>query len=177
MHYQASKSSSTWKFKKKLAILLWDFTWFLFCKWTPKNFNLWRLQFLKLFGAKIYGKPFVHQRSVVQHPWNLILHDRCCLGDASVLYALDTIEILDHAIIGQEAYLCTGTHDFNDLKRPLKTDSILVGKNVFIGARAFILPGIKIGENTIIGACSVVTKNISKNLKVSGNPAKTIMNV
>ena len=172
IHRQKSQFSSPWNFKKKLAILMWEWTWFLFCKWTPKNFNFWRLQILKLFGAKIYGNPFVHQRCIIQQPWNVCLHDKSCLGDQAVVYALDTIEIHEQAIVAQEAYLCTGTHDFNDDIRPLKTDTIIIGKNAFIGARAFIFPGIKIGNNALVGACSVVTKNVPDNCKALGNPAK-----
>ena len=94
-----------------------------------------------------------------------------------MVYALDSITVQEHAIIAQEAYLCTGTHDFTDTKRPLKTDSIVIGKNVFIGARAFIFPGIIIGDNALVGACSVVTKNVLNNSKVLGNPARIINNV
>jgi acetyltransferase-like isoleucine patch superfamily enzyme len=54
----------------------------------------------------------------------------------------------------------------------LKTDTIIIGKNAFIGARAFIFPGIKIGNNALVGACSVVTKNVPDNCKALGNPAK-----
>tara|TARA_B110000503_G_scaffold72574_1_gene112190 strand:+ start:7509 stop:8048 length:540 start_codon:yes stop_codon:yes gene_type:complete len=176
-YYQKHKFSSPWSFKKKVLILIWEWTWILFCRWTPKNFNLWRLQVLKLFAAKIYGKPFVHQRCIISHPWNLTLYDRSCLGDGTMVYALDSITVQEHAIIAQEAFLCTGTHDFTDTKRPLKTDSIVIGKNVFIGARAFIFPGIIIGDNALVGACSVVTKNVLNNSKVLGNPARIINNV
>jgi len=49
-----------------------------------------------------------------------------------------------------------------------------VGKNCFIGARAIILPGVSIGDHVIIGAGSVVTKDIKSNCIVAGNPAKII---
>jgi putative colanic acid biosynthesis acetyltransferase WcaF len=133
--------------------------------------NAWRLLWLKLFGATIYGKPFVHQRARIAIPWNLTMHDRACLGDGAVAYSLGEIEIMQDATVAQEAYLCTGTHDFHNPVRPLQTSKILVGKSAFIGARAFVMPGLTIGDGSIVGACSVVTKCVEANARVAGNPA------
>lgn len=54
---------------------------------------------------------------------------------------------------------------------------VIIGDNVFIGARSIILPNVKIGENCIIGAGSVVTKDIPSNSIACGNPAKVIKNM
>ena len=51
---------------------------------------------------------------------------------------------------------------------------IKIEENVFIGAKAFILPGINIGRYAVIGACSVVTKDVESYSIVAGNPAKFI---
>ncbi len=133
--------------------------------------NAWRLLWLKLFGATINGKPFVHQRARIAIPWNLTMHDRACLGDGAVAYSLGEIEIMQDATVAQEAYLCTGTHDFHNPVRPLQTSKILVGKSAFIGARAFVMPGLTIGDGSIVGACSVVTKCVEASARVAGNPA------
>jgi len=169
---QETSSDSPWTFSVKIKLLLWEYAWLLFCCWTPKPANLWRLFWLKIFGCKIYGKPFVHQRARIQMPWNLILHDHACLGDRANVYSLGIIEIFEYATVGQEVYLCTGTHAFNKPAKNLITSPIYIRKNAFLGARSFILPGIEIGENAIIGACSVVTKSVPSNKTVKGNPAK-----
>ncbi len=148
----------------------------ILCSWTPKHFYLWRILILKFFGAKIEGKPFVHQSAIIKMPWNLIMFDHSCIGEKVNIYNLGIIEIRKDAVIAQEAYLCGGTHKFDDLTMPLQTGKIIIGENSFIGARAFILPGIRIGRKSIVGACSVVTKNVKPNSIVAGNPARTIKN-
>jgi len=175
-YHQASAYSSPWNTKDKLRMLLWELSWLLLCRWTPKPMNAWRLIWLKVFGAKIFGYPFVHQRCKITLPWNLTLHDRACLGDGSIAYSLGEIELMQDSTVAQEAYLCTGTHDFSSLVRPLQTGKIIVGRSAFIGARAFVMPGVTIGDGAIVGACSVVTKDVQVNTCVAGNPAIVILN-
>lgn len=169
--------SSPWPFYYRFRLVIWDLTWKCLCSWTPKPFNPWRLFILKIFGAKILGTPFVHQRALIEHPWNLCMHHRACLGDRSHAYCLANIEIFHHATVAQQAYLCTGTHDFSLDSLPLITSPISIGSNAFIGARSFILPGISIGSRSIVGACSVVTRSVPSLTIVAGNPAKAIRKI
>jgi putative colanic acid biosynthesis acetyltransferase WcaF len=85
---------------------------------------------------------------------------------------MDKIEIFEHANVAQEVYLCTGTHALELEARNLVTAPIVIGAYAFIFARAFVMPGISIGEHAVVGACSVVTKNVPPHSKVRGNPAK-----
>lgn len=136
--------------------------------------NPWRLVILKSFGAKISGIPFVHSSARIQIPWNLILHHRACLGEGVTAYSLGEIEIQEGGTVAQEAYLCTGTHDFERASLQLITKRILIESNVFIGARAMILPGVTIGKNAVIGAMTVVAKDIEANEIIAGNPSRKI---
>lgn len=54
---------------------------------------------------------------------------------------------------------------------------IVLGKNVWVGSNAIILPGVMIGDNAIVGAGAVVTKDVEKNTIVGGNPAKLIRKI
>ncbi len=93
VHNQKNPYSSPWTTKQRVKMLLWEFAWKFCCSWTPKPANRWRLFWLKLFGAKIYGAPFVHQRARIQIPWNLTLHDHATLGDRTNAYSLGNIEM------------------------------------------------------------------------------------
>ena len=174
IHVQNNPNDSPWTIMQRVKMLAWEYVWVLLCVWTPKPANAWRLFWLKLFGAKVLGRPFVHQRARIQIPWNLTLHNKSCLGDRANVYTLGEIEIFENATIGQEVYLSTGTHAFDRESMNLITSKITIQANVFIGARAFIMPGITIGEYSIVGACSVVTKDVEPWTVVGGNPAKFI---
>ncbi|PWU09515.1 MAG: putative colanic acid biosynthesis acetyltransferase [Verrucomicrobia bacterium] len=168
------RGASPWSLRARIKMLLWEWAWILLCVWTPKPFNPWRLLILRIFGAKIHGSPFIHQRARIQIPWNLEIEEGACVGDRAHLYSLDLICLGKECIVAQEAYLCTGTHDFSIETRPLVTAPIVVGANVFIGTRAFIFPGISLGEGALVGACSVVTRSVAAGAKVVGSPASPI---
>jgi putative colanic acid biosynthesis acetyltransferase WcaF len=127
-----------------------------------------------VFDAKIHGTPFVHQRARIAIPWNLTLHDRACLGDRANAYSLGEIEIGPRATVAQEVYLSSASHDFNDAAIPLTVAKITIGEDAFIGARAFILPGVRIGARAVVGACSVVTKDVPDNVIAAGNPCRVL---
>lgn len=102
------------------------------------------------------------------------MNHRACLGEKTYAYSLGKIDIHKGATIAQEAYLCTGTHDFSDPALQLIVKKITIEANAFIGARAMILPGVKVGKNAVVGAMSVVTKDVHADQIVAGNPAKEI---
>jgi acetyltransferase-like isoleucine patch superfamily enzyme len=56
----------------------------------------------------------------------------------------------------------------------METGKVKIGNNVFIGVKAVIMPGVTIGDNVIIGACSLVVKDIPDNVIAVGQPAKVI---
>lgn len=171
---QSTQFASPWNASDKIMRILWEFCWVCFCVWTPKPLNPWRLFWLRVFDAKIDGTPFVHQRARIALPWKLILHDRACLGDRANAYSLGEIEIGARATVAQEAYLCTGSHDFNDPTLPLIVGKITIGEDAFVSARAFVLPGVTIGKRAIVGAGSVVTKDVPDAAIAAGNPCKVL---
>ena len=87
---------------------------------------------------------------------------------------------LDKTINPQGIHIGDGTYVLNgamilshDACRRLKADTI-IGKDCVIGVRSIILPGIKIGDSSVVGAGSIVTKDVPAHSVVAGNPAKVI---
>ena len=154
--------------------LLYEWAWRLTAEWPPKPFNPWRLVLLKAFGAQIEGRPFIHPRMRTNKPWNLRIEDRACAGDRTNLYAHAPITLKAGCIVAQEAYLCTGWHDLATPAKTLLARPILIGEDAFVGARAFVLPGITIGAQAIVGAGAVVTRDVPPGITVVGNPARPV---
>ncbi len=88
------------------------------------------------------------------------------------------ITIGDGSLIGHKVVLATLNHGFAPEDRgTLYPAPITIGRNVWIGASATILPGITIGDNAIVAAGSVVTKDVSPNTIVGGVPAKEMKHI
>lgn len=97
------------------------------------------------------------------------------------IYARDSIQIGSHTRIGANTKIMD--NDFHPVDPQLRmacsnknmgVRPVVIGENVFIGCNCLILKGSKIGDNTTIGAGSVVTGNIPPNCVAAGNPAKVI---
>ncbi|TDP03111.1 DapH/DapD/GlmU-related protein [Flavobacterium sp. 245] len=92
--------------------------------------------------------------------------------------ALGGITIEDDVLIGPKVSLITENHPLDPQERKgLTGKPILIKKNAWIGANATILPGVTIGENAVVAAGAVVSKDVPDNTIVGGIPAKFIKNV
>ncbi len=101
----------------------------------------------------------------------------------STIYAWDHISIGDNTLIGANCkILDSDLHPLDAEDRnsnnwdAVKTAPISIGANCFIGCNCLILKGVTIGDNSVIGAGSVITKDIPANSVAAGNPAKIIRN-
>lgn len=95
------------------------------------------------------------------------------------LTALDVapITIGSDVQIGPNVQLLTPTHPLDPERRRAKLEAaepIVIEDNVWLGGGAIVLPGVTIGENSVIGAGAVVTKDVPANVVAVGNPARVI---
>lgn len=103
---------------------------------------------------------------------NVFINSGCCFQDQG------GISIGDGTLIGHQVVLATLNHDLEITNRQnLIPAAIIIGQNVWIGAHATILPGVSIGDNSVVAAGAVVTKNVPSNVIVAGVPAKVIKNI
>jgi acetyltransferase-like isoleucine patch superfamily enzyme len=88
------------------------------------------------------------------------------------------ITIGDGALIGHNVVLATLNHDFALEKRStIHSAPIVIGRNVWIGASATLVPGVTVGDNAVIAAGAVVTKDVPANTIAGGVPAKVIKQI
>lgn len=87
------------------------------------------------------------------------------------------ITLEDHVLIGPQVKLITENHPLDpENRRALIGKPILIKRNAWIGAGATILPGVTVGENAVVAAGAVVSKDVAANTVVGGIPAKFIKN-
>lgn len=103
---------------------------------------------------------------------NVFINSGCCFQDQG------GVEIGDNALIGQQVVIATLNHDLNSEKRAdMIPAKVTIGKNAWVGAHATILAGVSIGENSVVAAGAVVTKDVPPNTVVGGVPAKIIKSI
>lgn len=172
--HQNSSIECPWSKKEAVLIRIWEVAWTLFVRWLPKPFYRWHVLLLKLFGCKIHGHVFIAPTARIYAPWLLEIGNKSCLATRSEVYNLGPVEIGERVTVAQYAYICNGTHDLSDPILPLLIGDITIEDNVFIGAKAIILPGLTIAEASVIGAGGVLTKDTEPFSIYAGNPAKFI---
>jgi putative colanic acid biosynthesis acetyltransferase WcaF len=160
--------------RDRLRRLLWKLLWMLAARWTPAPLHAWRALLLRLFGATVGRGAHVYPGVKIWAPWNLEIGEEAGIANGVTLYSQGKITIGKRAVISQGTHLCAGTHDFETPGFPLTTKPIIVGANAWVAAEVFVHPGVTIGDGCVVGARSVVTKDLPEWTVCSGFPAKPL---
>lgn len=90
------------------------------------------------------------------------------------------LTIGDNVMMGPDVLIITENHETSDISRPMieqgqaASRPVRIGHDVWIGARVIVLPGVEIGDHSVIGAGSTVTKSVPAYSVAAGNPARVI---
>ncbi len=109
--------------------------------------------------------------------YNISVGKRFYANFDCVFLDVNPIEIGDHVMMGPGVHIYTVNHPLDPVERKTFDEygqPVTIANNVWIGGKAIICPGVKIGENSVIGAGSVVTKDIPANVMAAGNPCRVI---
>ena len=104
---------------------------------------------------------------------------RTIFGHHCTLAALDSLRIGEDCLLAEMVSIRDHDHRFDDLEIPIREQGavsapVVLGKNVWLGAKVTVLKGVTIGDNAIVGAGAVVTKDIPENAICAGVPARVI---
>jgi len=171
---QLQYTRSGWPLRVKLKRVLFAPFRLLFLRGSGRRLSPLRVLALKLFGARIETPVLIMDGVIVWHPWSLTMHRYCTLGRGVEVYNYAHITIGEQATVSQDTYLCSASHDFEDPTMPLTYKPIAIGAHSWVAARCFVAPGITVGEGAVVGACSVVVKDVPPWTVVAGNPARII---
>lgn len=134
----------------------------------PKRF------LLRLFGAKL-GKGLILKPHVsIKYPWKLQIGDHVWIGEEAWLDNLGKIQIGNHACISQGAMLLCGNHNYKKSTFDLVVKDIHIEDGAWIGAKAIVCPGVKVGSHSLLTVGSVATLNLEPYWIYQGNPAQKV---
>ncbi|RYD51788.1 MAG: acyltransferase [Sphingobacteriales bacterium] len=142
-----------------------------------KSFRLLDFIFRKLLRQNAGVSYPVHYTATIHNPSKLRIGIGTFPGDSPGVYinADNGIEVGDFTNIGPNVGLISANHDFLDNDRRVAAPPIILGKCCWIGMSAVILPGVHLGDFTIVGAGAVVTKSFPEGYQVlGGNPARVL---
>ncbi|RZJ58461.1 MAG: putative colanic acid biosynthesis acetyltransferase [Hymenobacter sp.] len=156
--------------RNRLGRLIWGFASLALFRLSPRPLHGWRSFVLRCFGAKVGAGVHVYPGAKIWAPWNLELADECAIASGVTLYSQGKIFVGYRAVVSQGAHLVTGTHDYNTPGFILITKPIHIGAHAWVAAEAFIHPGVAIGAGCVIGARSVVTRDMPDWTVCAGHP-------
>jgi putative colanic acid biosynthesis acetyltransferase WcaF len=96
------------------------------------------------------------------------------IADEAVIYNAAEVRLGVHAIVSQQAYLCTATHDIDDPGFPMITAPISVERYAWVCARSSVLPGVTVHEGAVLGLGAIASKDLDAWQVYAGNPAKFV---
>jgi acetyltransferase-like isoleucine patch superfamily enzyme len=132
-------------------------------------------------GAGTLFEP--HAWLTAPEPGRITIGEGCFLNIAVMVAAVELVEIGDHCMLANGCFVTDGAHRFDDPDKPVPWQGFTtkgptrVGDNVWCGANVVITSGVTVGERCVIGANSVVTRDIPPRSIAAGAPAKVLTEI
>jgi putative colanic acid biosynthesis acetyltransferase WcaF len=158
--------------RSALVVQLWWLVQGTLFAMSPQALYGWRNALLRLFGCKV-GRDVIIRPSVrITYPWKVSIGDRSWIGDNAELYSLGEITIGTDAVVSQQAYLCTASHDHRAIGFDIYAKPIVIEDQAWVCTGVFVHPGVRIGKGAVIAARSVLKQDAEPFGIYSGFPAE-----
>jgi len=136
--------------------------------------HTFRKLIFRLAGVKISKKSTIHIGCRFYQPKNIEIGEGTIIGDHATLDGRALLKIGSHVAIASNVSIYNSQHDIHSADmRPIEKP-VEIGDYVFIGPRAIILPGVKVGKGAVVAAGAVVTKDVKPKAIVGGVPAAEV---
>ena len=155
----AFTASAYFTFPKKIQLGIWLCAQHIIFKFAffPSSF---RPLLLKLFGASV-GKGVIIRRGVRVHfPWNLEMGDDCWIGEEVWFINHEKVTIGSNVCISQRSIICSGGHDYRSVSLDYSHKPIEIKDGAWVCLDSKVLPGVTIGECSVISAGEVVRNSV-----------------
>lgn len=151
----------------------------VFCLPRYRICNAIKAGFLRLNGASIGRRVTFYPGVWIAPGRNLVVGDDVDLAGGVMIGTAGGVSIGNRTLIGFRTIIITGNHRIPSackriFEAGIERRPVVIGEDVWIGANVIVLPGRKIGSGAVVGAGSVVTKDVEPFTIVAGNPAKLV---
>lgn len=136
--------------------------------------HLFRKSFYQLSGMEIGKGSVVHMWANFFDPSGISIGEDTIVGDHAFLDGRAPLLIGSHTDIASSVMIYNSEHDLEKENFEARVEPVQIGDYVFVGPRAIILPGVKVGKGAVVAAGAVVTKDVPDFVIVGGVPAKLI---
>jgi len=160
--------------RNRAGRVLWGLAYAFLFRPTPRPLHAWRSWVLRRFGARLGRHCHIYPKCRIWAPWNLHCEEGASIADEAVVYNAAEVHLGPYAIVSQQAYLCTATHDFDHPAFPMTTAPISLGRYAWVCARACVLPGVVVHEGAVLGLGAVASKDLEPWKVYAGNPARLV---
>jgi putative colanic acid biosynthesis acetyltransferase WcaF len=126
---------------------------------------------LRAFGATVGTGLVIRPRINIHFPWKLVIGDHCWIGERTEILNLETVTLEDHVTLSHDVYIAAAGHDSGSRTMAYKNRPVRIGRSVWVTTRAFIGPGVEVGDGSLIGAGAVVLESVAPLSVMAGNPA------
>ena len=139
-----------------------------------------RTEILKELFGEVGENIYIEPTFKCDYGYNIKVGDNFYANFDCVMLDVCPITIGNNVFLAPGVHIYTATHPLNPEERNSGAEfgkSVKIGDSVWIGGRAVICPGVTIGNNVVVAAGAVVTKDVPDNVVVGGNPAKIIKSI
>src|SRR5690606_14872283 len=172
-HVDTYKEAS-FSLANRLMRVVWGVVYVLLFRYSPLPFHGYRAFILRCFGATVGKGAHVYPPVRIWAPWTLELADECGIASGAERYSQGKITVGSRTAISHAPSARTGSHDYTNKGHPLYTKPITIGDSAWVAADCFIHPGVTIGEGAVIGARSVVTRDMPPWMVCAGHPCRPL---
>lgn len=129
---------------------------------------------LRLFGAKLGTNVIIKPHVSIKYPWKLVIGDNVWIGEEVWIDNLALVTFGNNSCISQGAMILCGNHNYKRSSFDLVVGEVTIDEGAWVGAKATVCPGVKMGSHSLLTVGSVATSNLEEYWIYQGNPAKKL---